>query len=316
MMLLNLLARARTVANWAANTRKREHAARAKALVISRILLLAGGFSTLVVSAAAMADAPANWQIGLPKPQSPLAVEINAFHNNLLVPLIFVISFFVLGLLIYVSYRFSEKRNPTPSKTTHNSLIEILWTVVPVLILVVIAVPSFQLLYKTHTIPESDITLKITGHQWYWTYEYVEDELEFDANLIEEEDLRPGQLRLMTTDNPVVVPTGTNIRLQFIASDVLHAWAVPSLGVRIDAVPGRLNEVWTHVLEPGTYYGFCSELCGVRHSYMPIMVIAIPPDEYDVWSARAKTELALGNDAPLPDSYLYSIEQIETAQSR
>ncbi|MCH9780859.1 MAG: cytochrome c oxidase subunit II, partial [Alphaproteobacteria bacterium] len=145
---------------------------------------------------------------------------------------------------------------------------------------------------------ESEITLKVTGHQWYWSYEYVEDNLEFDANLIPEEELNDAQLRLMTTDNPVYLPVGKNIRIQTIASDVLHSWSVPSLGVKMDSVPGRLNEVWTHINEPGTYYGFCSELCGVRHAYMPIMIVAVPENEYNRWLSRAKSEFAKTGTIP------------------
>ena len=259
--------------------------------VKSRLTTLAAS-ATLLTTMPASAQGPRNWQLGLPQPASPTAVMIDNFHDGLLV-VITVISVFVLGLLLYVSWRFREKRNPNPSATTHNTTVEILWTVVPILILIGIAIPSFRLLYFADRTPEADMTLKIIGNQWYWTYEYPDHgNFTFDANLVQDADLKPGQKRLMETDNPVVLPVGEKVRLLMTATDVLHAWALSPLGVRLDTVPGRINETWVRIDKPGTYYGFCSELCGAGHAYMPIMVKAVPPAEFDAWVESAKKEFA------------------------
>ena len=246
----------------------------------------------LLMNWSVLAAGPRNWQLGLPEPASPTAVLIDQFHDWLLI-IITLISVFVLVLLLYASWRFSEKRNPTPSTTTHNTVIEILWTVIPILILIGIAIPSFRLLYFSDRDPDPEMTLKIIGNQWYWTYEYPDHgNFTFDANLIPEDELKPGQKRLMDTDNPVVLPVGKRIRLLMTASDVLHAWAISSVGVRLDTVPGQINETWVLFDRPGTYYGFCSELCGAGHAYMPIMVKALPPAEFDAWTEKAKKEFA------------------------
>ena len=236
----------------------------------------------------AMATEPHNWQLGLTAPHSPTAVWIDQFHDALVI-IITAITVFVLGLLLYASWRFREKRNPTPSTTTHNTLIEILWTVIPIVILVGIAIPSFRLLYFADRTTEADMTLKIIGNQWYWTYEYPDHgNFTFDANRVPDDKLKPGEKRLMTTDNPVVLPVGKKIRLLMTARDVLHAWAISPLGVRLDNVPGRINETWVQIDTPGTYYGFCSELCGAGHAFMPIMVKAVSPAEFDAWVGKAK----------------------------
>ena len=239
-----------------------------------------------------MATEPRNWQLGLSPPQSPTAELIDSFHDGLLI-VITLITIFVLALLLYASWRFREKRNPTPSTTTHNTLIEVLWTVIPIMILIAIAIPSFRLLYFADKTADADMTLKIIGNQWYWTYEYPDHgNFTFDANLIPDDELKPGQKRLMDTDNPVVLPVGKKVRLLMTATDVLHAWAISPLGVRLDTVPGRINETWVEINTPGTYYGFCSELCGAGHAYMPIMVKAVTPEEFEQWAAKAKTEFA------------------------
>jgi cytochrome c oxidase subunit 2 len=235
-----------------------------------------------------MAAEPRDWQLGLTAPHSPTAVWINQFHDALLI-VITVITIFVLGLLLYASWRFRESRNPTPSTTTHNTVVEILWTVIPIIILVAIAIPSFRLLYFADRTPDADMTLKIIGNQWYWSYEYPDHgNFTFDANLVPDDKLKPGEKRLMTTDNPVVLPVGKKVRLLMTARDVLHAWAISPLGVRLDNVPGRINETWVQIDTPGVYYGFCSELCGAGHAYMPIMVKAVSPAEFDNWVALAK----------------------------
>ena len=247
----------------------------------------------LVYCGSALASQPAPWQMGLQEAATPLMEQIDGFHD-LLVIVCIVISLFVLALLGYVMYRFNERANPVPSRTTHNTMLEILWTVIPVIILVVIAVPSFRLLYYSDVVPESDMTIKATGNQWYWTYEYPDHGgFEFDSNIIPEEDLKEGDPRLLAVDNRIVVPVDTVVRLQVTASDVLHAWAMPAFGVKIDAVPGRLNETWFGpVAREGVYYGQCSELCGAKHGFMPIAVEVVSKDRFDSWITKAKQEFA------------------------
>ena len=241
---------------------------------------------------------PRPWEINLQPAATPVMEQLESFHN-LLLWVIFAIGFFVLGLLLYASWRFREERNPTPSRRTHNTLLEITWTVVPVLILVIIAIPSFKLLYFMDVTPHTDLTIKATGHQWYWTYDYPDSgKFTFDANLVDDSDLKPGQPRLLTADNPMVVPVGVNVRLLTTATDVIHDWSMPSFGVKIDAIPGRLNETWFHVNEPGIYYGQCDQLCGINHGYMPIMVKAVPKPEFDAWAKEAKKEFAQIDGGP------------------
>jgi cytochrome c oxidase subunit II len=253
-------------------------------------------YSLLALLGAAVGPAnaaePQPWQMGFQPAATPVMERLESF-NTFLSWIISLIAIFVLILLIYVCYRFAASRHPTPSRRTHNTLLEIAWTTVPVLVLVVIAIPSFKLLYYEDVVPDSELTLKAIGHQWYWTYEYPDNgDFTFDANLVDTADLKPGQLRLLTTDNPVVVPVDTNIRLLTTATDVIHSWAVPSFGVKIDAVPGRMNESWFRVEAPGTYYGQCSELCGDLHGFMPIMVKAVSKDEFKTWVEQAKKEFA------------------------
>ena len=214
------------------------------------------------------------WELWLQPAATPIAQRLHSFHD-LLLWIIAAIVLFVFVLLAYACWRFAESRNPVPSRRSHNTLLEIVWTAVPVLILVIIAIPSFKLLYYMDVEPETELTIKATGHQWYWNYTYPDNgNFTFDAYMIAESDLQPGQLRLLETDNRLVVPVGTNVRVQTTAADVLHSWAVPQFGVKVDAVPGRLNQLWINVEEPGIYYGQCSELCGVNHGFMPITVQA------------------------------------------
>jgi cytochrome c oxidase subunit 2 len=254
--------------------------------ILAGIIALAAGF------AGAEAAEPTPWALGFQPAASPTAEQIHSF-NDLLVPLICVIVVFVLGLLLYASWRFAEKRNPTPSKTTHNTVIEVLWTVIPVIVLVVIAVPSFKLLYFADRVEEADMTIKAIGRQWYWSYEYPDDgNFTFDTNMVPDEDLEAGQPRLLATDYPVVLPVDTNIRVLVTASDVLHSFALPAFGIKLDGVPGRVNETWVRINEPGTYYGQCSELCGTGHSYMPIMIKAVTKEAYQDWVKTAQEEFA------------------------
>ena len=248
----------------------------------------------------ARAAGPEPWQLGLQPPVTPTAVMINDFHNALLW-IITLITIFVLGLLIYACFRFRESKNPIPSKTTHNTTVEILWTVIPIFILVGIAIPSMKLLYFADKVEDADMTLKVVGHQWYWEYQYPDHgNFTFDANMIPEDELKEGQKRQMDTDNPVVLPVGKKIRLLFASVDVIHNWSMSSFGVKVDTTPGRLNETWVQIDKAGTYYGFCSELCGVNHAYMPIMVKAVPPSEFDAWATKAQKEFARVDEPEAP----------------
>lgn len=229
--------------------------------------------------------------IGLQAPATELAKDLDFVHNDILMPIITVITLFVMALLLIVIFRFNEKRNPVPSKTAHNTLLEVVWTVVPALVLVFIAVFSFPLLYKQLDVQAQnpELTIRAIGHQWYWSYEYPDNgNFTFDARVIRKADIQPGQIYLLDTDNEVVLPVGTNIRIQVTAADVIHSWTVPSFGVKHDGVPGKVNESWFNITEPGIYYGQCSELCGVEHAYMPIKVHAVSKEEFQAWVAEAQ----------------------------
>ncbi|NMN67507.1 cytochrome c oxidase subunit 2 [Candidatus Pelagibacter ubique] len=238
------------------------------------------------------ADQPKNWQLGFQDSASQSMSEIVSFHNNILLPVIIAISVFVLFLMIYVCIRFRASRNPNPSRTTHNVAVEVLWTLIPCLILIVMAVPSFKILYKQDTIPKADITVKAIGYQWYWGYEYPDENIIFESYMIKEEELKENQPRLLTVDNEVVVPVNKVVKVLITANDVLHAWALPSFGVKRDAVPGRINETWFKAEKVGTYYGQCSELCGIQHAFMPITVRVVTDEEYAIWLADAKMKFA------------------------
>ena len=266
---------------------------RTRLIAVAAILITAFG-------SMAFASEPKPWGLGLPTPASGTAERIDAFHD-LLLWIITVITIFVVALLGYVCVRFRESRNPTPSRTTHNTVVEVLWTVIPVLILVAIAIPSFRLMYYADRVEDADMTLKVVGHQWYWSYEYPDHgNFTFDANMIADADLKPGQHRLMETDNRVILPVGRKVRLLITATDVLHSWSISDFGVRLDAVPGRLNETWVEINKPGLYFGFCSELCGVNHAYMPITVEAVPPEQFDVWVKEAQAKFAKADTPAAP----------------
>jgi cytochrome c oxidase subunit 2 len=209
-----------------------------------------------------------------------------------------LITLFVLILLVIVIIRFRESANPTPSRTTHNTLLEVGWTVIPALILVVIAIPSFRLLFDQLTIPPAELTIKATGTaQWTWTYEYPDQKFQFDSNMIPEKDLKPGQLRLLEVDNAMVVPVNKTVRMQITAEGIIHAFAVPSFGIKIDAVPGRLNETWFLATREGVYHGQCSELCGRNHAFMPIVVRVVNEQEFNAWIGEAKKKWATAPEA-------------------
>ena len=254
--------------------------------------LMATVAATMVGGAVALASQAVPWQTGYQDAATPVMREVQAF-NDLLMPLIISVFVFVVALLLYTMYRFSAARNPEPSKTIHNTIVEVVWTVVPIMILIVFTVPSFKLLYFQDRTVDAEMTITAIGHQWYWTYEYPDhDGLTYDAVMIEDEDITEGQSRLLETDNRLVVPVATNIRLLTTADDVIHAWGVPAFGIKIDSVPGRVNETWFHVEREGVYYGQCSELCGVRHGFMPITVEVLSKDAFAAWLVAAKQEFA------------------------
>ncbi len=226
--------------------------------------------------------------------------EMVRFHDFLLI-VIFAISLFVLALMLYTMYRFSEKRNPTPSKTTHNSVIEVLWTAIPILILVVIGLFSLPLLYNTDDTVDADMTVKVIGRQWYWSYEYPDHgDFTFDAFMIPDDEIEGDQVRLLSTDENLVLPIGTKIRVLVTSSDVLHAFAMPALGSKVDAVPGRTNEIWFDIDEVGMYYGQCSELCGAGHAFMPIAIQAVTQADFDAWVVEARERYAEAEDELTP----------------
>ena len=256
---------------------------------MKKILLI---ISSIFISLEAFANQPKDWQLGFQNPASDGMRDIVSFHDNLLLPIIIAISVFVLFLMLYACVRFRASRNPVASKTTHNTFIEVIWTLVPCLILIVIAVPSFKVLYEQDEIPPADITIKAVGYQWYWGYEYPDENIIFDSYMIEDKDLKPGQPRLLTVDNEIFVPVNKVVKVLITANDVLHAWALPSFGVKRDAVPGRINETWFKADRTGTFYGQCSELCGVKHAFMPITVNVVSQDEYNNWLIEAKQKFA------------------------
>ena len=247
---------------------------------------------TFFIAQTSFANQPNEWQLGFQNAASESMREIVAFHNNLLLPIIIAISVFVLFLMLYACVRFRASANPNPSKRTHNVTVEVLWTLIPCLILIVMAVPSFKILYKQDAIPKADLTIKAIGYQWYWGYEYPDENIIFDSYMIEEEDLKANQPRLLAVDNEVVVPVNKVVKVLITANDVLHAWALPSFGVKRDAVPGRINETWFKAEKEGTYYGQCSELCGIKHAFMPITVKVVSEEEYQEWLSEAREKFA------------------------
>ena len=244
------------------------------------------------ISNSASASEPKPWQMDLQPPAGIIAEKATDLHNFLLV-VITLISVFVLGLLIYVCIKYREQPGVKPSKTSHNTIIEIIWTVVPVLILVVIAVPSFKLLYLTEADKPVDMVIKVSGAQWYWNYEYPDQEISFDSYIIADADLKDDQKRMLEVDNPLVVPEGTKIKFLITGNDVMHSFFVPSLALQVYSIAGRINEIWTEVpLGKKKYYGQCNQICGVNHAYMPIVIQALPKNEYEQWLKEAKVKFA------------------------
>ncbi len=249
-------------------------------------------FTSLLITQQAFANQPKEWQLGFQEAASETMRDIVNFHDKLLLPIIVSISVFVLFLMAYACVKFRASKNPNPSKRTHNVAVEVLWTLIPCLILIVIAVPSFKILYKQDAIPKADLTIKAIGYQWYWGYEYPDENLIFESYMLEEKDLKSDQPRLLSVDNEVVVPVGKVVKVLITANDVLHAWALPSFGVKRDAVPGRINETWFKAEKIGTYYGQCSELCGIKHAFMPIAVKVVSEAEYKEWLSEARVKFA------------------------
>jgi len=264
-----------------------------------QVMAALSAFAIITVSGGAFAAQPKPWQIGFQEAASPVMERITEFHDLLLV-IISVIVLFVMALLVIVITKFNEKANPVPSTTSHNTMLEVVWTAVPIMILVLIATPSIKLLYFMDKNPDAEMTMKITGHQWYWSYEYPDNGgFQFDSYIVDEEDLKEGQPRLLTVDNEVVLPVDTDIRLLVASDDVIHNWAVPAFGIKIDTVPGRTNETWVRINKEGTYSGQCSELCGVNHGFMPISVRAVSKEAFKAWTAEARKEFAKADDTPL-----------------
>ncbi len=269
------------------------------------LALMAG--SAFVTAGQALAQAPRPWQMGLQDPSSPVAHGIQDLHT-LVLWIITIITIFVAALLGWVMYRFNATRNPVPSRTSHNTLLEVAWTVVPVLILVVIAIPSFRLVYFEDRTKEADLTIKVTGHQWYWEYNYPDNgNVDFNS-MYDEAKLQPGQLRLLDVDNPLVLPAGKNIRILTNSADVIHSFYIPSFGVQRYAVPGRTIETWVRADKPGQYYGECNQICGTNHSYMPISIKVVTPEEFAAWVQEAKTKFAADAPSTAQPSRLAAVE--------
>jgi cytochrome c oxidase subunit II len=264
---------------------------------ISRLSAAAVTVGALLASAgAALAGLgqPVPWQLGLQESASPIMDDVSWFSDFLLW-VISAITLFVLVLLAIIILRFNARANPAPSRTTHNTPLEIIWTIVPVIILVTIAVPSFRLLFVQLEVPKPDLTLKATGKQWYWSYGYPDNgNFEFDSQLVADKDLKPGQPRLLTVDNEMVVPVNKVVHVLVTGADVIHSFTVPSFGIRIDAIPGRLNDTWFKATKEGMYYGQCSELCGTDHAFMPIAVRVVSDADFATWLATAKKEHSAG----------------------
>jgi len=260
------------------------------ATIKRKFRVVSGALAAIAMLApAALAEQAYDWQLGMQPAASEVRDRIDSLHHELLI-IITAITVFVLALLLWVMVRFNAKRNPVPSKISHNTVLEISWTLLPVLILVAIAIPSFQLLYFMDKAEKAEMTLKVTGHQWYWTYEYPDNgNLTFDSRIVVDSNNEPaGNPRLLQTDNPVVLPVGTSIRILISGTDVIHSWFVPAFGVQEYAVIGRVNESWVKIDREGTYYGQCNQICGLNHPFMPIEVHAVSKQEFAAWVEKQK----------------------------
>ena len=242
---------------------------------------------------------PKPWQLGFRPPATSTMEKVVEFHDSFINPIIIAIALFVIGLMVYIIVRFSEKNNPKPTKTTHNTTLEVLWTAIPTIILIIIAIPAFKLLYYSHYNPNTEMTIKAIGNQWYWSYEYPDHGIAFDSNMLcgtkeecDELSKETGKkyVRLLDVDEPVVLPVNTKIKVIATATDVIHSFSVSAFGIKIDGVPGRAQDTWFEILKEGTYYGQCSELCGMLHGFMPITVKAVSDSEFDNWVQNKKAE--------------------------
>ena len=252
-------------------------------------------------SRAALIGAPESGQIGFLPAASPIAGDIQWLHNAILLPIIVGISLLILALLAVVVFRFNEKANPVPSRVTHNGPLEIAWTVLPVVVLIIIAVPSFRLLTQQLVIPEPDLTIKVTASQWHWNYGYPKSAggFSFDSLIKEDKELKPGDIRLLTVDNAAYVPVGKVVEVDVVSQDVIHSFSIPSFGVKIDAIPGRLNKAWFKADQEGVYYGQCSNICGINHAFMPIEFRVVSQQAYDAWLEQAKKAFAAADGVDL-----------------
>jgi cytochrome c oxidase subunit II len=238
---------------------------------------------------------PEPWQIWLQPAGSPVMEKVSEF-TALLTIIEIAIVIFVFSLMAFILVRFNAKANPVPSKATHNTMLEVVWTAVPILILLAISIPSLKILYYMDRTQEADMTIKVIGHQWYWSYEYPDHgDFTFDSMMVLDEDLQEGQPRLLAVDNEVILPVGANVRILLTSDDVIHNWAVPSLGLKTGTIPGRTNETWVNINEEGVYYGQCSELCGINHAFMPVAIRAVSKEAFDAWALTAKVKFAKGN---------------------
>jgi cytochrome c oxidase subunit 2 len=275
--------------------------------------------AAMTMSGAAMAQAPAEapspgpandlpdygpqpWEVWHTTPATPVAEQLSDFHAMLFF-IMLAICLLVFFLLAYVVIRFNAKRNPTPSRTAHNTVLEVAWTVLPVVILVVIAIPSFRLLFYLDEVRDAEVTLKVIGHQWYWEYQYPDQGgFSFSSYRVADEDIKPDGRRILDVDNPVVLPVDTDIRLQITSEDVIHSWGVPSLGFTRDAIPGRLNEITIRIDREGRFFGQCREICGTAHAFMPVVVHAVSKERFSQWLEQAKQEFAGADPLPSPDT--------------
>ncbi len=266
---------------------------RLTAIAVTVVALFAGASTAF-----AGLGQPTPWELGLQDAASPIMADIIGFHTFLLW-VITAITVFVLALLLIIMIRFNARANPTPSRTTHNTPLEVVWTIVPVIILVLIAIPSFRLLFTELDVPTPDLTVKATGKQWYWSYAYPDNgNFEFDSVIVADKDLKPGDLRLLTVDNELVVPVNKVVHVLVTGADVIHSFSVPSFGIKIDAVPGRINETWFKATTTGVFHGQCSQLCGKDHSFMPITVRVVNDNDFTAWVAQAKQKFAGADIAP------------------
>ncbi len=281
--------------------------------ITALFLTLTGALVSVSQAMAAIGVSATPTQLGLTEAATPQMERITWFHNALLMWVITIIVIFVTGLMIWVAIRYNRKANKEASKTTHHVMLEICWTVLPIVILLVIAVPSFKMLYYLDRTENPEMTLKVTGYQWYWGYEYPDyDNLSFESYMIPEDEIdeAAGQKRLLSTDNQVVLPIDTNIQILTTSADVIHAFAMPAFGIKKDAVPGRLNETWINIKKPGVYFGQCSQICGIKHAYMPIEIKAVSKEEFAAWIIEAKEKFA-NNDKSLHPMQLAVLQGVK-----